>query len=257
MQSIGERLEEARKRRGISVREASEATKIRGDFLLGFESNQFDVGLPELYVRGFLRNYAAFLKVDGEKLVTDFTATVLGDNKPARKETRELFGRMELPERPRPAGETAAPAAQRRRPDEPPEPLRERQALTPEMANALKIGAIVAIGIILVLAIVFLIKAIISSPSSPSTEAPAMQSQPGAQLETITLIALDNVSVKVTQASDGVTLYQGPLARDERRAITKRGTIYITYDVGRNLNVEKGGRVFRMPRDGIGRSTFE
>ena len=35
MQSIGERLEEARKRKGISLREAAEATKIRSDFLRG------------------------------------------------------------------------------------------------------------------------------------------------------------------------------------------------------------------------------
>ncbi|MBE2212314.1 MAG: helix-turn-helix domain-containing protein, partial [Opitutaceae bacterium] len=94
MQSIGERLEEARKRRGISVREASEATKIRGDFLLSFENNQFDVGLPEIYVRGFLRNYGSFLKIDSEKLATDYNATLIGDARPQRKEPRELFGRM-------------------------------------------------------------------------------------------------------------------------------------------------------------------
>ena len=33
MQTIGERLEEARKKRGLSLREAAEATKIRGDYL--------------------------------------------------------------------------------------------------------------------------------------------------------------------------------------------------------------------------------
>ena len=34
MQTIGEKLEEARKRKGVSVREAAETTKIRGDYLL-------------------------------------------------------------------------------------------------------------------------------------------------------------------------------------------------------------------------------
>jgi cytoskeleton protein RodZ len=55
MQTIGERLEEARKRKGISIREAAEATKIRGDYLHKYENNQFDIKLPEIYVRGFLR----------------------------------------------------------------------------------------------------------------------------------------------------------------------------------------------------------
>ena len=42
MQSIGERLEEARKRKGISLREAAEATKIRSDFLGYIEQNKMD-----------------------------------------------------------------------------------------------------------------------------------------------------------------------------------------------------------------------
>ena len=65
MQTIGERLEEARKRKGVSIREAADATKIRGDYLQKFESNQFDIGLTEIYVRGFLRNYAALSPAAG------------------------------------------------------------------------------------------------------------------------------------------------------------------------------------------------
>ena len=68
MQTIGERLEEARKRKGISIREAAEATKIRGDYLNKFESNQFDIRLPEIYIRGFLRTYAVFLILSGDKI---------------------------------------------------------------------------------------------------------------------------------------------------------------------------------------------
>ena len=49
MQTIGERLEDARKRKGISIREAAEATKIRGDYLQRFESNQFDLSLADIY----------------------------------------------------------------------------------------------------------------------------------------------------------------------------------------------------------------
>ena len=68
MQSIGERLEEARKRKGISLREAAEATKIRSDFLGYIEQNKMDFSLPEIYKRGFLKNYARYLKW-GQKLL--------------------------------------------------------------------------------------------------------------------------------------------------------------------------------------------
>lgn len=98
MQTIGERLEEARKRKGISIREAAEATKVRGDYLHKYESNQFDIKLPEIYVRGFLRIYANFLKLPADKIVADYLALGLGEGgrAPGRGVSREIYGRMEI-----------------------------------------------------------------------------------------------------------------------------------------------------------------
>lgn len=98
MQTIGERLEEARKRKGISIREAAEATKIRGDYLQKFENNQFDIKLPEIYVRGFIRIYGNFLKLPGDKLVTDYLSLGLGEGgRPqGRGLNREIYGKMEI-----------------------------------------------------------------------------------------------------------------------------------------------------------------
>src|SRR5581483_8940018 len=95
MQTIGERLEEARKKKGISVREAAEATKIRGDYLQKFESNQFDIGLTEIYTRGFLRTYASFLKVPSDRVMSDYAALGRGDVRP-RQPNREIYGRMDI-----------------------------------------------------------------------------------------------------------------------------------------------------------------
>lgn len=69
--AIGKKLEEARNRKGISLREASESTKIRGDYLSSFESGQFDINLPEVYLRGFVRLYARFLDLDQDAILTD------------------------------------------------------------------------------------------------------------------------------------------------------------------------------------------
>jgi len=101
MQTIGERLEEARKRRGISLREAAEATKIRGDFLANIEQNKFDFDLPEIYKRGFLKNYARYLKLDVEKLLTDYNTQQLSNSRLGKKAGSEWFGQMEIkkPER--------------------------------------------------------------------------------------------------------------------------------------------------------------
>ena len=96
MQSIGERLEEARKRKGASLREAAEATKIRGDYLQKLEANKFDLGLSLLYVRGFLRNYALWLKLPPAKLLADFDALELDSPRTARPINREVYGKMDL-----------------------------------------------------------------------------------------------------------------------------------------------------------------
>ncbi|MEC8219442.1 MAG: helix-turn-helix domain-containing protein, partial [Verrucomicrobiota bacterium] len=96
MQSIGERLEEARKRKGISLREAAEATKIRSDFLGYIEQNKMDFSLPEIYKRGFLKNYARYLKLDYDKIMTDYNAQQLSKSRLAKKAGSEWFGQMEV-----------------------------------------------------------------------------------------------------------------------------------------------------------------
>src|SRR5882757_5618295 len=110
MQTIGDRLEEARKRKGISIREAAETTKIRGDYLQKFEANAFDVDLPPLYVRGFLRSYARFLELDPDRLVSDFDALDGRESKPARRDSREVYGRVDFSE-PAPGAGDGEPAA--------------------------------------------------------------------------------------------------------------------------------------------------
>ena len=98
---IGERLEEARKRKGLSIREVAEATKIRGDFLLAMEDNSFGIPLPEIYIRGFLKNYARFLNLDTNKVLTDYDAHLLGRATHAAgagtgSSSRNSLGRMEI-----------------------------------------------------------------------------------------------------------------------------------------------------------------
>lgn len=266
MQTIGERLEEARKRRGISIREAAETTKIRSDFLSSFEDNSFDINLPEIYVRGFLRNYASFLRINPETIVTDYTATLLGESK-SRRESRELFGRMELQERPKPT-ESEHPEIE----SEPTVESASREAPRGQVSASsntgdwkdlirfdnsvyLKIGAIILSGVLVIAVLVWVIQAIVGSNGSSSSDTRPVVAE-GVDSEIINLIALEEVRVKVTQIDGGDVLFQGPLAQGETRSVTKRGTVLITYTAGSNLLVEKDGQRFRMPTEGIGRSTF-
>lgn len=256
MQTIGERLEEARKRKGISIREAAEATKIRSEYLHKFESNTFDLNLPDIYVCGFLRVYAQYLKLNADKIITDFNGLGIGGRE-TKKEGREIFGRLEV------AG-TGAEAAEDRdeEPQAPPPPRISKIHTAPiegprDRGNLLRIG-VVAGGAILALALlIWIIRLVTSSPVSDSSAAGGAAAAAAVESESITLIALDNVSVKVVQAGDNKVLFSGDLVRGETRTIARRGAILVTHNVGKNLQFEKAGVRFRPSVDGYGRARLE
>ena len=68
---MGAYLRAARRRRRVSIDRAAEQTRIRADFLMRMESDEFDFLAPA-YVRGFLKNYARFLRVDPDPLLEEF-----------------------------------------------------------------------------------------------------------------------------------------------------------------------------------------
>jgi cytoskeletal protein RodZ len=68
---IGRALELARKRRGLSLKQVEEATKIRAGYLSDLERENFDV-LPAVYVQGYLKTYASFLHLDADAMVGEF-----------------------------------------------------------------------------------------------------------------------------------------------------------------------------------------
>ena len=259
MQTIGERLEEARSRKGISTRDAAEATKIRGDFLLSFENNSMDIPLPEIYVRGFLKNYARFLEIETDTIMTDYDALRLGDSKSIKRENREFLGRMDLPQR-----EEAV-----RQADEAVAPIEEKDAgeRSLYLTMALVFSAIFA----LVFVIVVLVSKIVVS-DKPALNPELAESESGqetfsiegggdhvtsVQEETFTLVALDDVTVIIEQRIDRKRLFSGTLAKDDQRTFSKSGPIKISFTAGENLIIEKNGQRFEMGTPGVGTRTLE
>ena len=62
--SIGDRLRQARERRGVSIGDASSALKIRAPILEAFEREDHGQLPPRVYALGQLRTYAAYLGLD-------------------------------------------------------------------------------------------------------------------------------------------------------------------------------------------------
>jgi cytoskeleton protein RodZ len=69
---VGDLLREARRARGLTLEEASEATKIRARYLRALESEDWDAMPARAYARGFLRTYAAYLGLDADAVVESY-----------------------------------------------------------------------------------------------------------------------------------------------------------------------------------------
>lgn len=276
MQSIGERLEEARKRKGISLREAAEATKIRGDFLGYFEQNKFDFELPELYKRGFIKNYARYLKLDPEKIITDYSSQLLSNTRiGGKKGGAELFGQIEIKKQP------ASPTA--------PESTSQAESGYGHISSSststnegqseregdeendktfyLKIGLVFVGTLTLVFVIFGLIKAILSSGDEPAAEpelsTPTEITEPAAPTisdaaanNELKLIASGTVYVLVKQQSDNAILYRDTMSAGETVSITKEGPVDILFTAGENIVIEQAGERMRPNSDGTAKITL-
>lgn len=75
---IGAILQEARKRREIELSEVETVTRIRLRYLRAIEAEEWDVLPGGVYTRGFIRTYASFLGLDGERLAGEYREHVEG-----------------------------------------------------------------------------------------------------------------------------------------------------------------------------------
>jgi hypothetical protein len=73
---IGSVFREARNRRKIDLSEVEAATRIRVRYLRAIENEEWDVLPGGVYTRGFIRTYAAYLGLDGERLAEDYRKEV-------------------------------------------------------------------------------------------------------------------------------------------------------------------------------------
>lgn len=262
--TIGERLEEARKRRGVSIREAAEATKIRGDYLTALEDGSFNIPLPEIYIRGFLRNYGRYLRLDAEKLLTDYEARRRGKTMPpmavpsgsTAAAGRESMGRMEI------GDETAAPV---RKPIEGKAPMPAGTDAPggagdprfPIDPNLLIRGGIAIGAGLLILVIVLVMINVLRQDPPPLNQELATPATQEAIPETgrLRFTARDRVGVLVIQISDNARLYSAVIPAGTTTDIVEHeGPVEVRFDKGEALIVEHNGQQLSPLPAGRGRT---
>jgi hypothetical protein len=89
---VGTILRDARNRRKVELSEVEAATRIRLRFLRAIEDEEWDVLPGGFYTRGFIRTYAAFLGLDGERLAEDYRGGVERWHRAATEQTQSQPG---------------------------------------------------------------------------------------------------------------------------------------------------------------------
>ena len=71
IKQIGEMFKSKRKELNLSLKEVENATSIRSNYIEAIEEGKEDRFLSPVYMLGFLRQYANFLGMDGDKVIRD------------------------------------------------------------------------------------------------------------------------------------------------------------------------------------------
>lgn len=71
LQGLGCQFAERRKELKLSLKEVESATSIRTMYLEAIESGQMEKLISPIYAQGFVRQYATFLGLDGDRIITE------------------------------------------------------------------------------------------------------------------------------------------------------------------------------------------
>jgi cytoskeletal protein RodZ len=82
MASVAEQLRSAREKQKLTLHQAAELTKIKTDHIRALEAGEFDAFSAPVYVRGFVRTYARYLKLDQPRLLAELDCE-LGQSRPS------------------------------------------------------------------------------------------------------------------------------------------------------------------------------
>lgn len=243
--TLGERLQKARQRLGLSIDDVASKIKIRKSILIKFESNEFDIDLPAIYRRGFFKAYVKILQLNVDNMMADYTI-VTGDHK---VNNNFSIGHIKLEEPDLDDEENSADVD-----------FKQEQT----SANFVKPVPwfvhfkLLKIGIVSLI-LLFVLSACVRVFRKPSVEKvkPQVTVVPEVPVVAVSdiffdVIASADVQVFIRQEQDRKRLFAGTMKKGERQSFTSAGPAQISYSEGNSVVIEpknaspikpqKGGR---------------
>ena len=106
MPGVGEKLREHRVKRGLTIQEVEEQTKIRGFYIEAIENEDYKILPGKVYIIGFLKNYCKVLRISPTEIIDEFNSSwpdrdnvkdyVNGVNERKKKAPKEGFNYNKL-----------------------------------------------------------------------------------------------------------------------------------------------------------------
>ena len=88
-ETLGKHLASRRAKKGLTVRDIAQTTRINARFIEAVEEDRFDDLPGNVFTKGLLRSYAKVVGIDGERIVARYNALGLVDVDRSPKMIRE------------------------------------------------------------------------------------------------------------------------------------------------------------------------
>lgn len=282
MKNLGDKLLQARTAMGLSVRDAADATRLRADVIENMESGDFNFNLPEIYKRGFLRVYAAFLKLDVDTVMEQYTIGSKGFGEDVKRKTN-ILSRMATAANvspslsPSPQKEFDAPQSSlESRFEAYDKAADEQQSEQPDAsAKFIKMAAVFGAVILAVVVIILIVSSIVSKKApeenpdiqmnanmptqAASPSAPQASAQSAAAVNEVAnkelALALTAISdtyvlvypdVKTPDGKPAEVLYIGPMQAGERREFRSPVPLMVKLTDAERVKIERNGNVLDL-----------
>lgn len=248
MKNLGAKLKSAREAMQLSLRDVADATRLRIPVIEKMEDGSFDYDLQDIYKRGFLRIYAAFLKLNVDDVMREYnTALAMRPAEDARK--RFVPAADDEP-------------AQATKFDDPEDASEE----APDMSGKyIKLGGALVLAVLAIIVVVMIASSLTKSQPQGDLQTAAAQQQPAPQAAApkISEVAVSPAKMKISAygetyitvskaANHGDVLFTGTLKEGASREFNLDEPLFVRVTDASKIKITRGDSViYDKSRKGI------
>ena len=228
MTMLGDTLRAERERQHLSIKDIEAGTSIRALYIECIENGDYSQLPGEVYTKGFIRNYANYLKLDADALVNQFVE----ENHPEQAAAK---AEQKITEKAEPADSSAKKQA---KPSAAGNDFRKKAESSRKRQNVLLLGAVLLLAV--AGAVYFFFsgdeqpvqpkaqQTQAQQAKAPDTEVPAAAPAEPKKADGVEVTAVFSDNCWTQVKADGQTVYEGTLEKGKTQVWKAKETVVIT-----------------------------